>query len=80
METLSFYHYDPYAQLLSKVVRGFRRDLQDAERFVDSGMVDAERFRTLVHEIPEATYSKYPALSRQAVLEAIDDFLSRIEQ
>lgn len=74
---VSFYHYDPYAQLLSKIVRGFRRDLQDADAFIGSGMVNAQRFRTLVEEIPEGAYSKYPALSRQAVLEAVGDFLAR---
>jgi hypothetical protein len=75
---VSFYHYDPYAQLLSKVVRGFNRDLQDAERLLDSGMVDAERFRSLVQEIPDSAYARYPALSRRAVLEAVDDFLARV--
>lgn len=73
---VSFYHYDPYAQLLSKVVRGFSRDMQDAESFLASGMVGAERFRALVHEVPETAYAKYPALSRRAVVEAVDDFLS----
>ncbi len=37
---ISFFHYDPYAQLFSKVVRGFRQDLSDAEHFLSSGMVD----------------------------------------
>jgi hypothetical protein len=75
---VSFYHYDPYAQLLSKVVRGFSRDMQDAEAFVKSGMVDGERFRSLVNRIPEKAYARYPALSREAVLEAVEDFLSQI--
>lgn len=74
---VSFYHYDPYAQLLSKVVRGFNRDMLDASSFVTSGMVDPERFRSLVNGIPEAAYAKYPALSRRAVLEAVHDFLGR---
>lgn len=74
---VSFYHYDPYAQLLSKVVRGFDRDMLDAASFVDSGMVDPKRFRSLVDGISEAAYAKYPALSRRAVLEAMDDFLSQ---
>ncbi len=74
---VSFYHYDPYAQLLSKIVRGFRRDLEDAEHFLASGMVQAEQFRSLVQEIPETEYAKYPALSREAVLEAVEGFLSR---
>jgi hypothetical protein len=78
VEKVSFYHYDPYAQFLSKVVRGFRRDLQDAESLISSGMVDVRRFQSLVHKIPEAAYSKYPALSRQAVLDAVEDFLARI--
>ena len=33
---VSFYHYDPYAQLLSKIVRGFRKDMQDADSFARS--------------------------------------------
>jgi len=77
---VAFFHYDPYSQLLSKVVRGFRRDLQDARSFVESGMVDPERFRSLVKAIPAAAYSKYPALSKQAVLEAMEGFLSEIRR
>jgi hypothetical protein len=74
---VSFYHYDPYAQLLSKVVRGFNRDTLDASSFVASGMVDPKRFRSLVNGIREAAYAKYPALSRRAVLEAVEEFLSQ---
>ena len=74
-----FYHYDPYAQLLSKVVRGFSRDMQDAESFLASGMVDAQRFRSLVRGIPDEAYASYPTLSPQAVRDAVYDFLSRVE-
>ena len=72
---VNFFHYDPYSQILSKVVRGFRQDLLDAENFLSSGMVDPTRFRSLVDAIPETAFRKYPALSRMAVLEAVDDFL-----
>lgn len=75
---VSFYHYDPYAQLLSKVVRGFNRDMQDAENLVRSGMVNPQLFQSLVQRIPERAYSKYPALSTQGVLDAVQDFLDRI--
>ncbi len=75
---VGFYHYDPYAQLLSKVVRGFNRDMQDAENFIHSGMVDPELFRSLVQRIPDRSFAKYPALSRQAVLDAVQDFLDRL--
>lgn len=73
---VTFYHYDPYVQLLSKVVRGFARDLTDAKALVTSGMVQPDRFRQLVEDIPESVYSKYPRLSPQAVRAAVEDFLS----
>lgn len=72
---VSFYHYDPYAQLLSKIVRGFRTDVIDAEAFVRSGMVDPDRFRALVERIPDSAYARYPALSRTAIRKAVDEFL-----
>ncbi len=75
---VSFYHYDPYAQLLSKIVRGFARDLADARAFVTSGMVEPDRFRNLVQDIPASVYSKYPRLSSGAVRAAVDDFLSSL--
>jgi hypothetical protein len=75
---VGFYHYDPYAQLLSKVVRGFSRDMQDAENFVLSGMVDPGLFLSLVKRIPDRSFTKYPALSRQAVLDAVQGFVDRI--
>jgi hypothetical protein len=75
---VGFYHYDPYSQLLSKVVRGFNRDVQDAENFIRSGMVDPQLFLTLVRRIPDRSYAKYPALSRQGVLDAVEGFLDRV--
>jgi hypothetical protein len=77
---VSFFHYDPYAQLLSKVVRGFNRDMQDAENFVLSGMVDPELFRSLVQRIPDRSFARYPTLSRQPVLDVVQDFLDGIAQ
>ena len=75
---VSFFHYDPYAQILSKLVRGFERDVQDARCFISSGMVDTRRLRALVGEIPNEAYAKYPALTKRAVLDAVEDFLSQL--
>ena len=72
---VSFFHYDPYSQVLSKIVRGFRRDLEDAHSFIDTGLVDAARFRTLVDAIPDSAFAKYPALSSQAIRNAVSTFL-----
>jgi hypothetical protein len=73
---VSFYHYDPYAQVLAKVVRGFGRDLEDAGHFLRSGMVEPERLRNLVAQIPDASYARYPTLSRAGVVSAVESFLS----
>lgn len=72
---VSYYHYDPYAQVLSKVVRGFERDLEDAGQFVRSGMVEVGKLSTLVNQIPTSAFAKYPALSQAAVLRALEEFL-----
>jgi hypothetical protein len=72
---VSFYHHDPYAQAFSKIVRGFDRDLKDVESFLSTGMVEAGRLRELVHDIPAKAYAKYPALSQNAVVAAVDGFL-----
>ena len=77
---IDFYHYDPYAQLLSKIVRGFRKDLLDAAQFVKSGMVEPHLFRELVDGIPDSAYAKYPNLTRDSVLSAVGDALSELGQ
>lgn len=77
---VSFFHYDPCSQLLSKIVRGFRQDLEDAARLLDDDMVDAGRFRELVRGIPDESYSRYPNLSRPAIEAAVEEFLSGRER
>lgn len=72
---VDLFHYDPYSQILAKIVRGFARDLDDAGNFVKSGMVKPGTLRELVRAIPNAAYAKYPRLSAQAVNGAVDSFL-----
>ncbi len=73
---ITFCHYDPYAQFLSKVVRGFQRDLDDARQFIDSGMVVPRKLRSLVAAIPDSAYARYPSLSRRAIENAVETFLT----
>jgi hypothetical protein len=74
---VSFFHYDPYAQALSKIVRGLERDLVDARAFIAGGLVEPGRLRALVKEIPGSVYAKYPTLSREAVEGAVETFLRK---
>lgn len=73
---IAFYHYDPYAQCFSKLVRGFERDVEDARGFIDSGLVDPQKLRSLVAAIPESAYARYPALSRGGIENAVEAFLA----
>ena len=76
VDRVSYYHYDPYAQVFSKIVRGFERDIDDARQFLRAGMVEPERLRGLVQQIPPSEYAKYPNLSQDAVRQAVEDFVS----
>lgn len=76
MDRVTYYHYDPYAQVLSKIVRGFERDLDDARQFLRAGMVDAGKLLQLVQQIPASEYAKYPNLSPESVEQAVGDFVS----
>jgi hypothetical protein len=47
---LDFFHYDPYAQLLAKILRGQAKDLLDVQEMLDRGLVE----RTKAWELYEA--------------------------
>ncbi len=72
---VDFFHYDPYAQCFSKVVRGFARDLDDARHFVSSGMVDPNALGDLVGRLPDGAFARYPSLSPKAVRRAVEEFV-----
>jgi hypothetical protein len=55
--------------------RGFARYLYAAGCFVTRGLVAPARLRDLVHGIPARAYARYPALTRKAVLEVVDEFV-----
>ena len=61
------------------VLRRIERDIADAHELIRSGMVDVERTRTLIAEIPDAAYAKYPALSKTAVSAALEAVLPASE-
>ena len=77
--TIGFYHYDPYAQIFSKIVRGFKRDIEDARAFVDNRWVDPGRLRSLVAGIPDSAFARYPVLSRVGVESAVEGFLRLVK-
>lgn len=73
---LSFHHYDFYSQCLSKLERAHRKDLDDARRMVDDGLVEPDRLRELFEAIEPQLY-RFPAISPEHFRAAVQAFLAR---
>lgn len=69
--SLSFFHYDPYAQALAKVERGHHQDVSDVRAMLDSGLVDRARLRQLYDAI-EPELPRYPALDQPSFRRAVE--------
>ena len=59
--TLSFHHYDFYAQALAKIERGHHVDRADVQQMLASGLVERERLVALFDAIEPELY-RYPAI------------------
>jgi hypothetical protein len=69
---LSFYHFDPYSQVLAKLERGHAQDLDDVRELLSSGLVEAERTLAYLRELEPELY-RYPAVDPPS-------FRGRVEQ
>jgi hypothetical protein len=74
--TVSFFHYDPYAQALAKIERGHDQDLRDAREMVLHGLVDPAELRRLFQEI-EPRFYRYPAVDPATFRRSVEDFLAK---
>lgn len=63
--TISFYHYDLYAQALAKIERGHDKDLADVGQLIGRGLVEPSRLRELFAVIEPQLY-RYPAIDPAA--------------
>jgi hypothetical protein len=62
---LDVHHFDPYAQALSKVERGFDQDLRDVDDMVRTGLVDPAHAVELFGLVESDLY-RYPAIDPAA--------------
>lgn len=77
--SISFLHYDPYSQVFSKIVRGFKRDVEDSRHYVESGWVQPRQLQALVRAIPESAFARYPTLTKRGIEAAVDGFLAEFD-
>lgn len=67
---LSFYHYDLYAQALSKIQRGHAQDLADVREMLNRGLIAKKELRRRFEQIEPQLY-RYPAIDPRAFREAV---------
>lgn len=70
---VDFFHYDPYAQALSKLERGHDRDIVDVKAMLRAGLINKDRLRELFEAI-EPHLIRYPALHPPSFREAVISF------
>lgn len=68
---VSFYHYDPYSQVLAKIERGHAQDKTDVEAMLNSGLVDRKKLLSLYSEIEPELY-RYPAIDTASFTQAVN--------
>lgn len=71
---LSFYHYDFYAQALSKIQRGHSQDRADVRQMIDRGLIDRQELRRRFEEIEPQLY-RYPAIDPAAFRRSLEEAL-----
>jgi hypothetical protein len=69
---VSYYHYDPYSQALSKIERGHRQDVVDVSEMLRSGLVEATRLLELFERI-EPNLHRYPAIDPPSFRRAVEE-------
>lgn len=72
---VSFHHFDPYSQALSKIERGFQHDLADLAAMIERELVEPRRLRSLYEAIEPELY-RYPAIDPPAFRRKLDAALS----
>ena len=77
--SLTFLHYDFYAQALAKIERGHEVDLRDVNELIRSGLVEPHRLLEFFSEIEDRLY-KYPAIDSSAFRSAVASVISKSDQ
>jgi len=71
---IDVFHYDPYAQALSKIERAHERDLADVRSMLAEGLVEPERLRELFAAI-RPRLVRYPAVEPEVLADRLEEVL-----
>lgn len=74
---IDFYHYDFYAQALSKILRSHDRDLQDVQAMFEQKLINPAELKQLYTAI-EPQLFQYPSIDSQAFRNQVEAICGRI--
>jgi len=72
---LSFHHFDPVAQALSKVERGHDQDISDVRELISSGLVNPAEALIQFEAIEPELY-RFPAIDPASFRKAVEELFS----
>jgi hypothetical protein len=75
---ISFYHYDFTAQALSKLSRGFDRDMKDVEAMYEEKLFSLRELRYCFESIAPDLI-RFPSLNPDALRSRVENFIKRFE-
>jgi hypothetical protein len=73
---LSFHHFDPVAQALSKAERGHSQDIDDIREMIANGIVDPAKALRQFESIELDLY-RFPSIDPISFREAVEDLFSQ---
>jgi len=75
-ETLSFYHYDFYAQALAKIERWHPLDLEDVKEFFKRDLIQAKKLLEHYNQIEPLLY-RYPSIDARSFRSKVEEFVNK---
>jgi hypothetical protein len=76
-EGVVFYHYDFYAQALSKILRAHERDLKDVQSMLDGNLINPAELSRLFFAI-EPSLIRYPSIEPSDFKKKMEAIVGRI--
>lgn len=73
---ISFYHYDFTSQAISKLSRGYNRDIDDVQAMYEQKLFSLEELRDCYNAI-EPELIRYPSLNPDILKSSIEEFIER---
>lgn len=76
---ISFYHYDFTAQALSKLSRGYDRDINDVQSMFEQGLFSLANLRDCF-EVIEPDLIRFPSLNPDVLKSRVEKFIEQADQ